>query len=1205
MAQPTTQLNATEQDTLVKQIGLALLRAAPRDWRRVTATYRAVGRYHELSGEVLLEDGSAQEWMATHDIATLFGRLRAGMYREGRGTWFNARYQLDHPSSYNLEYDRDEPRWDLMPPPQAYADELRMFPRSEDNVPEWLMRRMAGLAPEQPGPRFRIARIFDGHEPSGRPVLNRPELDADEQQRVLEYLNNAPVVRAERGFDLDRLAQQPAATVPVAFHTDGVWIWPAAVNYYLQEYGVAPEAELVAHIAGHGHTLPEVPEQTVQAAGAYLSRGPAQPARRVPEQAPPPAEPAPEAAVEQPTTLTPVIDPEAGPPTMLVQPAVQDAEPGSASASAEDAGDETRTWDAREAFADEPRGGADGRTWEPRDGVGGEPGGFAGQERVAAADEEPTEGRGWDGREAYAAQEGAEARGPERFGAEGPGQHGYGQEGPEARGAERFGAERGFSQEGAEARGPERFGAEHGQHGYSPEGSEARFGAEAPEGPGQGGFSQEGPEARGPERFGTEGRGQHGYSPEGPEARFAAEAPEGRGQRDFGGQHGPEGPGERGFAAEAPERRGQRRFAEPESPEGQEGGERGFGGPEAPERRPRPDGTEGPGQRAFTGQETPEGRGQHGLTAQEGPEPRERSRGQGGFAGQEQAAPEGRGQHSAAQEGLAGQATVAGFDPRAPERLAPEGRGAAGQADVRRPEGFAAEAPEGRRAFAGPEGREQYGIADQEGPDQRGFTGQGGSDQHGFADQEGPDQRGFTGPESPGQRAFTGQGSPSQHGFADQEDPDQRGIAGQGGPDHRDFAGQEGPGPRGFADQEDPDQRGIAGQGGPDHRDFAGQEGPGPRGFAGPEGRDPRGFTGQEGRDQRAFASEEGPEGLVGHEAAPEARGFGSAPGGFAPQGAPAFAGPGPRGGRPAPDGPPTMLARPVAPPSGPTEPALDNLRAKLSDLGVPDAAYRIGEPAEHGWSLEKVDDGWRVGWYDETLTSPAVFGDADDAAAFMLGKLLLSPGGRITPPARPEMDATEVPRTPAQEPSEPPRHDLPQRALSDRLDEPDPAGPPTMLAPPVAPPPPAPPRREPPPRRVEPAAPAPAVATASAASGGGNQQWPIQPLPGEPPLTLFRGKEMRELPAGSELDRFGGPNGNLTYAAGTPFEERSLVPEWVNRPYHVYRVQRPIEALAGVAIPWFNQPGGGAAYLLPASIEDLLASGDLIELDPGEPPID
>ncbi|MCF6427437.1 MULTISPECIES: glycohydrolase toxin TNT-related protein [Amycolatopsis] len=1191
MAQPTTQLNATEQDTLVKQIGLALLRAAPRDWRRVTATYRAVGRYHELSGEVLLEDGSAQEWMATHDIATLFGRLRAGMYREGRGTWFNARYQLDHPSSYNLEYDRDEPRWDLMPPPQAYADELRMFPRSEDNVPEWLMRRMAGLAPEQPGPRFRIARIFDGHEPNGRPVLNRPELDADEQQRVLEYLNNAPVVRAERGFDLDRLAQQPAATVPVAFHTDGVWIWPAAVNYYLQEYGVAPEAELVAHIAAAGHTLPEVPEQTVQAAGAYLNRGPAQPPRRVPEQAaPPPAEPAPAVEaepVEQPTTLTPVIDPDAGPPTMLVQPAVKDAEPE----PAEETGDETRSWDAREAFTDSPRGaegaarGAEGAaedrpwepTWEPRDG--------------SAADEEPTEGRGWDGREAYAAQESAEARGA--AGAEG---RGAGPEGAEARGFGAEGAEaRGFGPEGRGFAGPEGrgFAGPEGPEarGFAgPEGPEAR-GFAGPEGPEARGFAgPEGPEARG--FAGPEGPEGHGLTPEarGPE-RFGQEAPEGRGlpqerpgpeargQERFGqagsegipgqeglagpgfGQDGPEGRGSgpeprafgqegrgagpepRGFGQEAPEGRGQHGLAGPESRGfGQEGHgtgpeSRGFG-QEAPEGRGQHGfaGQEGPESRAF-GQEAPEGRGQHGFARQEGPE----SRGYG------QVAPEGRGQHGFAGAERFGQEAPEGRGPRGTERFGPEGQ-APGQVpaaglDARRSEGFGQEAPEGRgqRGFAGPEGpegREGRAFVGHEGPDQRAFTGH-----------EGPDQRGFTSPESPDQRGFAGHEGPDQGGFTGQESPDQRAFTSHEGPDQRAFTGHD--------DQQDT-----------------------------PPGADGRSVEGRPGFER----------------------------GGDPRGGSRAFAGQAPRGGRPSSDGPPTMLARPVSPPpgpaepkpSGPVEPALDNLRSKLADLGVPDGAYRIGEPAEHGWSLEKVDDGWRVGWYDEALTSPAVFGDADDAAAFMLGKLLLNPGGRTTPPARPEMDATEVPLTPAQEPAEPQRHDLPQRTLTDRLDEPDPAGPPTVLAaPPVAPPPPAPPRREPPPRRVEPAAPAPAAATASAASGGGNQQWPIQPLPGEPPLTLFRGKEMRELPAGSELDRFGGPNGNLTYAAGTPFEERSLVPEWVTRPYHVYRVQRPIEALAGVAIPWFNQPGGGAAYLLPASIEDLLASGDLIELDPGEPPID
>jgi hypothetical protein len=114
---------------------------------------------------------------------------------------------------------------------------------------------------------------------------------------------------------------------------------------------------------------------------------------------------------------------------------------------------------------------------------------------------------------------------------------------------------------------------------------------------------------------------------------------------------------------------------------------------------------------------------------------------------------------------------------------------------------------------------------------------------------------------------------------------------------------------------------------------------------------------------------------------------------------------------------------------------------------------------------------------------------------------------------------------------------------------------------------------------------------------------WPIQPLRGEPPLTLFRGKRVIELPQGVEVDRFGQPDGNLTYAGGTPFPLRSLVPEWVSRPYHVYRLQQPVQALAGVAVPWFGQPGGGTAYLLPKSIDELLADGTLVEVRQGTPP--
>ncbi|KAB2341302.1 TNT domain-containing protein [Actinomadura rudentiformis] len=105
-----------------------------------------------------------------------------------------------------------------------------------------------------------------------------------------------------------------------------------------------------------------------------------------------------------------------------------------------------------------------------------------------------------------------------------------------------------------------------------------------------------------------------------------------------------------------------------------------------------------------------------------------------------------------------------------------------------------------------------------------------------------------------------------------------------------------------------------------------------------------------------------------------------------------------------------------------------------------------------------------------------------------------------------------------------------------------------------------------------------------------------ISPLPGEPPLSLFRDRQEIELPAGTIVDRYGAPTGNVTYALRTPFAERSLPPEWANHPYHSYRLQRTCRVLTGIAVPWFDQPGGGTAYVFPRSIADLLADGTLYE---------
>ncbi|PRW61850.1 TNT domain-containing protein, partial [Actinopolyspora mortivallis] len=111
----------------------------------------------------------------------------------------------------------------------------------------------------------------------------------------------------------------------------------------------------------------------------------------------------------------------------------------------------------------------------------------------------------------------------------------------------------------------------------------------------------------------------------------------------------------------------------------------------------------------------------------------------------------------------------------------------------------------------------------------------------------------------------------------------------------------------------------------------------------------------------------------------------------------------------------------------------------------------------------------------------------------------------------------------------------------------------------------------------------------------------PIQPLRGEPPLTLYRNRQTMMLQPGAELDRFGEPDGNVMYAIRTPYNQRSLPPQWASRNYFAYRVQRPVQVLGGTAVPWFEQPGGGTAYVLPASVNELLADGTLVALSGNE----
>lgn len=272
--QGPTPLTPEQQQRIVAGIGQAVAALVPPGWRQLRVEHRAMGRHLETDVSVAGPDGVSRPLPPSPEVVRLLGTLRTGMYLPGQGTWLAAVLLFDAVQGASVDFTLDrEPRWRRVPPPIGFADELRFFPRAEQHIPAWLRAR-AGLPPVLPAPPpaiatpraqtpdgLRMPRVYDGLDEAGRPVVTRERLSPAEREQVLSYLDAAPVVLASRTYDADALDPSRTDAVPLNFRTDGSWVWPGAVAYYLREHDVAPDPELLTHIRGLRFTLPEVGER--------------------------------------------------------------------------------------------------------------------------------------------------------------------------------------------------------------------------------------------------------------------------------------------------------------------------------------------------------------------------------------------------------------------------------------------------------------------------------------------------------------------------------------------------------------------------------------------------------------------------------------------------------------------------------------------------------------------------------------------------------------------------------------------------------------------------------------------------------------------------------------------------------------------------------------------------------------------------------
>ncbi|GGM84211.1 hypothetical protein GCM10011609_20390 [Lentzea pudingi] len=106
-----------------------------------------------------------------------------------------------------------------------------------------------------------------------------------------------------------------------------------------------------------------------------------------------------------------------------------------------------------------------------------------------------------------------------------------------------------------------------------------------------------------------------------------------------------------------------------------------------------------------------------------------------------------------------------------------------------------------------------------------------------------------------------------------------------------------------------------------------------------------------------------------------------------------------------------------------------------------------------------------------------------------------------------------------------------------------------------------------------------------------GTPRWPVEREGG------YEDSQPEIVEAGTELDRFGTPEGRVLSAAGTPFAQRSLPPQAADEGYRRYRVEKDLPVHRTISAPWFGQPGGGSRYRATYPVADLVALGYLTEI--------
>lgn len=144
MAKVSIMGNGIAAQEIVGEIVTLVTKAHEPGWDRLEIWNAQASSFGKSSIKIITA-GDITWGRASDEVLDLFEDLKDAMYRPDTGTWLSVKVTVHPDGSADVDYNYDrQPEWGMEVEPGLYAGELESYPRSMENIPDW-MKADAGL----------------------------------------------------------------------------------------------------------------------------------------------------------------------------------------------------------------------------------------------------------------------------------------------------------------------------------------------------------------------------------------------------------------------------------------------------------------------------------------------------------------------------------------------------------------------------------------------------------------------------------------------------------------------------------------------------------------------------------------------------------------------------------------------------------------------------------------------------------------------------------------------------------------------------------------------------------------------------------------------------------------------------------------------------------------------------------------------------